>query len=161
MLHALYLQLHLLDGEAGVDEKHGVLLLARLRTGEERGVGALHASADRHAALGLDVDVDEGLDKARGLLLQLRIALDVRVAVGYAVLQGLDLGIHANLCGGQSWNSHLHFYEFNAALLLGNGSHLLHFAYGGFGKILYAKLGNKGVDDLFFNRCRFHCLDVF
>ena len=64
VFHALHLQLHLLYGEAGVDEEHGVLLLIGLRAGEERGKRSLHGASNGYTALGLDIDVDECLDEA-------------------------------------------------------------------------------------------------
>ena len=136
--HALHLQLHLLHGEAWVDEQHGVLRLVGLRAGEERCKRALHAAADRHAALGSHVDADERLDKARGLTLQLGVALYVGIAVGNAVLQGLHLRFDTHAGSGQARDAHLHLDKLYAALFLCHGSHLLDLAYGGLGKVLYA-----------------------
>ena len=161
VVHALHLQLHLLHGEAGVDEQHRVLRLRRLRAGEERGEGALHGTRDWYTALGGDVHADEGLHEARGLLLQFRIALDVGIAVGDAVLERLDLRPDAHLGSGQTGDAHLHLDELHPTLLLGHGCHLLHFADGGLGEVLNAQLGNQVIDDVLGDRRGKCCCVLF
>ena len=149
VVHTLHLQLHLLHGEARVDEQHGVLLLRGLRTGEERSEGALHGTRHRHTALGGDIHADESLHEARCLPFEFGIALNVRIRVGDAVLQGFDLGIDTHLCGRQTGDAHLHLDELYPTLLLSHRSHLLHFADGGLGEILNAQLGDQSVNNLF------------
>ena len=134
--------MHLLYGESWVDKQHRVLALVGLRTGKERGKGALHGAADGHAALWRYVYINKSLDESRGLHLQFGQTLNVRIRVGYAVLQRLDLRVHTYLCGRQSWYAHLHLNIFHATLLFGGGSYLLHLADSGFGKVLNTHLGN-------------------
>ena len=77
--------------------------------------------------------------------------------MGDAVLQRLDLCLHAHLGGRQSGNAHFHLDILHAALFLGGGSHLFHFANGSLGKVLNAHLGNQVVNGFFLNWGRFHC----
>ena len=156
VLHAHHLQLHLLHGEAGVDEENGVLLGVALRTGEERGEGALHGAAHRHTALRGYVDAYECLDESRGFLLEHRITLYVGIGMGNALPEGINLGVYANLGGRQPRNAHLHLNILHSALLLGVCRHLLHLADGGLGKVVDSKLLYQPVNDFFFYRCLFH-----
>ena len=156
VLHAHDLQLHLLHGESGVDEEHRVAALVGLRAGEERGEGALHGARHGHAALGSDVQSDEGLDEARRLLLQHGSTLNVGVRMGDAALEGFHLCIDTHLCGGQSGDAHLHLDELYPTLLLGLGSHLLHLANGRLGEVVDTQLGYELVNDFSFYRCFFH-----
>ena len=64
VLDAHDLQLHLLNGEAWVDEQHGILLLRCLRTGKERGKRALHGTSDGYATFRSHVETYESLDEA-------------------------------------------------------------------------------------------------
>ena len=71
-------------------------------------------------------------------------------------MQCLDLSIHPHLCGRQTGNAHLHFDILYATLLFGHSCHLLHLAYGGFGKVVNAELGHKLIDNFSFYGCWFH-----
>ena len=143
VLHAHDLELHLLHGEARVDEEHGVLRLVALRTGEERGEGALHGAADGDTALGGDVDADEGLHKLGGGFLEDGGSLDVGIRMGDAVLKGFDLCVDAYLGGGKSGDAHLHLDELYPTLLLGLGGDLFYFADRGLGKVLNAETSHE------------------
>ena len=72
VLNTHYLQLHLLNRETWVDEKHRILFFRSLRTGKERSIRALHRTCYWHAALRSNIQSDEGLHKARCFLLQCR-----------------------------------------------------------------------------------------
>ena len=122
-----------------------------MRTGQERGKRSLHGTCYGHTAFRGNIHADECLDKARCLLLQHGGTLYVGVAVGYAVLQRLDLGIDTHLCGRQSGNTHLHLDELHARGLLSLGGHLLHLADGSLGEVLDAKFGNQAINYLLVN----------
>ncbi len=100
-----------LHGETGVDEEGGVAFFAAAHEGHETGHAAHHGTDGRDAVLGIDFKVDEILDEACGFLLQGGDALDVRVDGGDALLQGLDLRLHAHGARRQSGNAHLHAHK--------------------------------------------------
>ena len=158
ILHPQHLRLHLLHGEAGVDEQDGVFPSVGLRTGEERGKRPLHGAAHGDASVGIDVDVDEGFHEARRLSLQLGHTLDVGIGTGDAVLQGFHLSIDANLCGRQPGDAHLQLDKLYPTLLFSHGSHMLHLADGSLGKIVDAELCDKTVDEFSLNWCLLHSL---
>ncbi len=71
MLHrdAQHLVLELVHGEAWVDEEDGVLLDVGVTSNHEGGKAALHGADGGHAVGGVDVEVKEVLDEARGFFL--------------------------------------------------------------------------------------------
>ena len=116
----------------------------------------MHTTAHGHASLCRNVHTDERLHESRSLLLQFGVALNVGVGVCYAVLQSLNLGVHTHLCGRQTRDAHLHFYEFHAALFLCHRSHLLHLAYGRLRKVLNAQLGYQTIHHILPNGSIFY-----
>ena len=116
----------------------------------------MHTAADGYATLCCDINTDESLNEARGLLLQFGVTLNVWITVGNAVLQGFYLSIHANLGSWQSRYAHFHFDELHAALRFGECCHLFHLADGGFGKVLNTQFGNQPIYYLFLDWGRFH-----
>ena len=158
VLHALHLQLHFLDGEARVDEQHGVFLWVGLRTSQKRRESALHRTHDGNTTLGGDVDADKRLHEARSLLFQFGIALNVRILRGDAVPKCLDLRLHADLCGRQARNAHLHLDILHARLLFSHRRHLLHLANRRLGKVLNAEVADEAIYYFFPNWSRFHTI---
>ncbi len=61
--------LELMHWETRVDEEHGVLLDARMTGDHEGGEGTLHGTHGGHAVGGINVEVEEALDKAGGFFL--------------------------------------------------------------------------------------------
>ena len=161
VFHAHHLQLHLLHGEARIDEEHGVFLAVGLTACQERGEGALHGTAHRHTALRRDIHADEGLHEARSLLFQSGITLNVGIGMGDALLQCLHLCLHTSLGSGQTGYSHFHLDELLAGSLLGLGCHLFHFTDGSLGKVGNAQFSDKLVNDLLVNRCFLHALSNY
>ncbi len=161
IFRTLHLQLHFLYGKSWVNKENGVLFLVCLRTSEERGISALHRSADRHAPFRGNVHIDEGLDKFRSGLFQGGKALDVGITVGDSVLQRLDLCLDADVCGRESGDAHLHLYELNTTFLLSLGSHTLHLADGRFGEILDTMLTDCVVYQLLVDGGRLHLCASF
>ena len=116
----------------------------------------MHASTHWHASFRLYVDVDERLHEVRSRLFERRLSLYVGVGVRYAVLQRLNLSVHAHLRCWQSGYAHFHFYEFHAGLFLGERRHLLHLADCGLGEVLNAELAYQSVYQLFVYRSLSH-----
>ena len=67
--------------------------------------------------------------------------------MGDALAEGLHLGVDTHLGGRQSGDAHLHLDELHARGLLGLRGYLFHFADGGLGEVVDAKVGNQTVDD--------------
>ena len=126
----------LLHGEAGVDEEHLGLLGIVAGEREEAGEACLHRAHGGHAAVGRDVDVEEVLDEAGGLFLEVGGTVDFGIDAGDAALQGLDLGLDTHLRCGQAGDAHLHLHEANASFFLHILYHLAHLADAGLAGVL-------------------------
>ena len=126
----------LLHGEAGVDEEHLGLLGIVAGEREEAGEACLHRAHGGHAAVGRDVDVEEVLDEAGGLFLEVGGTVDFGIDAGDAALQGLDLGLDTHLRCGQAGDAHLHLHEADTGLLLHILYHLAHLADAGLAGVL-------------------------
>ena len=152
-LHAHHLQLHLLNGETGIDEEYGVFLRVSLTTGQKRCKSSLHAAAHGNASLGGNVNTDERLHETRGFFLQFGITLNVGIRMCYSVVQCLYLCLNAYLGCRKAGDAHLHFDEFYSRSRFRLGGDLLHLTDSGFGKICDAKLFDKVVDYLPVDGC--------
>ena len=71
--------------------------------------------------------------------------------MGYAVFEGLDLGIDTYLCGRQSRDAHLHLDELYPTRLLRLRSHLFHLTDRCLGEVLDTKFRHQSVNNLFLN----------
>ncbi len=131
----------LLDGEARVDEEGGVLLFLAAGEGHEADQAGHHGTDGREAGLGRDVQINEILDEAGGLLFQFRSAVEVGVDGGDAVLQGFDLRFHAHFAGGNAGDAHLHTDELDARCVFDVVDESLDFSDGGLAYLLDAVVG--------------------
>ncbi len=138
-----------LYGEARVDEEDFGLLGVVAGEGEEAGEAGLHGTYCWHAAFGSDVDVEEVLDKASSLFLEVGGAVDFGIDGGDTVAESLDLSLDANLRSGKSRDAHLHLHEAHFGLFLNVLYHFAHLTDAGFAGVAYFVLCGDTVDHLF------------
>ena len=143
--HATLLFLH---GETGVDEEHLGLLGIVAGEGEEAGETGLHGAHGGDAAVGSDIDIEEVLDKAGGLFLEVGGTVDFGVDGGDTALEGFNLCLYAHLGCGQAGNAHLHLDETDVGFFFHILNHLPHLADGGFAGVGYFVLLGYPVDSL-------------
>ena len=99
-------RLSALDRETRINEEDCVLSLLEMRAEEECGEAALHRADCRHAAKRIHIDVKIGLQKARGLLFQLRNAVDVWILGSHARVERLLFRFDANTHRRKARNTH-------------------------------------------------------
>ena len=141
-------QLNSLDGETRVDEQDSVLLHIGVTGNHEGGKTALHGTDGGDAVGSIHVEVKEILDEARGFLFQNRSAINGRVVGGHAVLQGLDLGFHADTGSGQTRVADLHMDELLAAGGFDVAGQLIDFADAGSSDARQATLSKELLCDV-------------
>ena len=147
VLEAEHAVLLFLDGEAGVDEQGGVAFLAGAHEGHKGGHTGHHRAHGGDAVFRVHVQIDEVLDEAGGLFLEVGDAFDVRVQGGDSLLEGLDLGFHAHVAGGEAGDAHFHSDELLAGRLFNVIDEAFHFTDGGFSDFLDAAVGDNLVND--------------
>ena len=81
--------------EPWANVQDGILAGLQLGAFKNAGKAALHGTHGGDNALGVNVHVDKGFDKAGGVLLELRKPLYGRVDGAFALVQGLFLGLDA------------------------------------------------------------------
>ena len=97
--------------ESRADVQDGVLACLQLRAFQDAGETALHGAHGGDDALRVDIDIDERLDEARSVFLELRKSLNGRVDGALALVQRLLLGFNADGAGGNSGYAELQMGE--------------------------------------------------
>ena len=149
-----------MGGESGADVKDGVLPGLQLGTLQDAGHTPLHGTHRGYDTLGIYVNVYESLDKAGGVLLELRNALHGRIDGRDTRIQGLFLRLDADGAGRDARHAELQVRKAFSGDLLQGRSHHGALPDGGPGNVVDAHFPELPVKR-FFGNWKFHLICGF